>query len=100
MIEKLKRENEDLKTKYSVTDVQTLKEDYQNTKRSLEQAKREIFSMQDEIHKAGFERDAHVREVAHLNEKINDLASGKRKADQKVEVLTEQTDKLQTHLKR
>ncbi len=56
--------------------------------------------MKDEIHKAGFERDSHVREVAHLNEKLNDLSVNKSKAERKVEVLTEQVDKLQTNLKR
>ncbi|CAF0994238.1 unnamed protein product [Adineta ricciae] len=100
MIEKLKRDNDDLKTKYSVGELHSLKENYQTTKQALEQAKREIFSMKDEIHKASFERDTLQREVGYLNEKINDLNAGKKKADVKVEQLSEQVEKLQTHLKR
>lgn len=100
MIEKLKRDNDDLKTKYSVGELHSLKENYQTTKQALEQAKREIFSMKDEIHKASFERDTLQREVGYLNEKINELNAGKKKADVKVEQLSEQVEKLQTHLKR
>jgi chromosome segregation ATPase len=100
MIEELKRANAELKTKYSPDEVQSLKEQYYITKQELDQAKREIYSMKDEIHKAGFERDSHIREVAHLNEKLTDLTSSKNKAERKTESLTEQVDKLQTNLKR
>ncbi len=99
-IEELQRANADLKTKYSLNEVQALKEQYYITKQELDQAKRDMYKMKEEIHKAGFERDSHVREVAHLNEKLNDLSVNKSKAERKVEVLTEQVDKLQTNLKR
>jgi len=99
-IEELQRANADLKTKYSLNEVQALKEQYYITKQELDQAKRDMYKMKEEIHKAGFERDSHVREVAHLNEKLNDLTSSKNKAERKAEVLTEQVDKLQTNLKR
>ncbi|UJR16298.1 hypothetical protein I4U23_003204 [Adineta vaga] len=100
MIEKLKRENDDLKTKYSVGELHSLKENFHTTKQALDQAKRELYSMKDELHKASFERDTFQREIGFLNEKITDLTGAKTKADKKVEVLSEQVEKLQTHLKR
>ncbi|CAF0737986.1 unnamed protein product [Adineta steineri] len=100
MVEKLKRDNDDLKTKYSINELQTIKENYITTKQALENAKRDMFNMQDEIQKAQFDRDAHQREVANMNEKFNDMATLKRRSDQKLEVLTEQVEKLQTGLKR
>lgn len=100
MIENLKKTNDDLKSRYNIGELQSLKENHIIAKQELEQAKREMYQMRDEVLKASYERDSHQREVANLNEKVNDLAAGKRKADQKLEALTEQVDKLQTNLKR
>ena len=100
IIEKLKRDNDDLKTKYSVGELQQLRENFQSTRQELEQVKREAYSMRDAMHKAHFERDTLEREVGFLNEKVNELTAAKKKVDLKVEELTEKCEKLQTHLKR
>jgi chromosome segregation ATPase len=102
MIDTLTRNNEDLKGQNQalINELELLKEKYYIAKQNLEKSMRDGGVLKEELTKAIYARDSIEKEAARLNGKVNELAAGKKAADEKVEFLTGRTNNLQVDLRR
>ncbi len=102
MIDTLTRNNEDLKGQNQalINELELLKEKYYIAKQNLEKSMRDGTLLKEELTKAVYARDSLEKEVARLNGKVNELAAGKKAAEEKVEFLTGRANNLQVDLRR
>ena len=102
MIDTLTRNNEDLKGQNLslIKEFELLKEKYYIAKQNLEKAMRDVILLKEELTKAVYARDAAEKEMDRLNNRVTELASGKKIADEKIEFLTARANSLQIDLRR
>lgn len=102
MIDTLTRNNEDLKSQNQalISELELLKEKYYIAKQNLEKSMRDGAVLKEELTKTTYTRDSLEKETVRMNGKINELATGKKSAEDKVEFLTGRTNNLQVDLRR
>ncbi|CAF3771865.1 unnamed protein product [Rotaria socialis] len=102
MIDTLTRNNEDLKGQNQalINELELLKEKYYIAKQNLEKSMRDATLLKEELTKAVYARDSLEKETVRLNGKVNELAAGKKAADEKVDFLNGRTNNLQVDLRR
>jgi chromosome segregation ATPase len=102
MIDTLTRNNEDLKGQNQslINELELLKEKYYIAKQNLEKSMRDSALLKEELTKAVYARDSLEKENARLSGKVNELATGKKAAEEKVEMLTARANNLQVDLRR
>ncbi|CAF1015664.1 unnamed protein product [Rotaria sp. Silwood1] len=102
MIDTLTRNNEDLKGQNQalINELELLKEKYYIAKQNLEKSMRDATLLKEELTKAVYARDSLEKESVRLNGKVNELAAGKKAADEKVDFLNGRTNNLQVDLRR
>ncbi|CAF4690932.1 unnamed protein product, partial [Rotaria sp. Silwood1] len=102
MIETLTRNNEDLKGQNQtlINELELLKEKYYIAKQNLEKSMHDATLLKEELTKAVYARDSLEKDSARLSAKVNELTSGKKSAEEKLELLTGRANNLQVDLRR
>ena len=83
-----------------INELELLKEKYYIAKQNLEKSMRDGTVLKEELTKAVYARDSLEKETVRLNGKVNELAAGKKAADEKVDFLNGRTNNLQVDLRR
>ncbi|CAF1222474.1 unnamed protein product [Rotaria sordida] len=102
MIDTLTHNNEDLKVQNQtlINELELLKEKYYIAKQNLEKSMHDATLFKEELTKAVYARDSLEKESARLNGKVNELSTGKKSAEEKLELLTGRTHNLEVDLRR
>jgi chromosome segregation ATPase len=102
MIDTLSRNNEDLKGQNQglINELELLKEKYYIAKQNLEKSMRDGTVLKEELTKAVYARDSLEKEHVRLTGRVNELATGKKVSDEKLELLGGRANNLQVDLRR
>jgi septation ring formation regulator EzrA len=102
MIDTLTRNNEDLKNQNQalINELELLKEKYYIAKQNLEKSMRDGTLLKDELTKTAYAKDSLEKEHVRLSGKVNELSTGKKTAEEKLELLAGRTNGLQVDLRR
>jgi chromosome segregation ATPase len=102
MIDTLTRNNEDLKGQNQalINELELLKEKYYIAKQNLEKSMRDGTLLKEELTKTLYARDSLEKENVRLTGKVNELSTGKKTAEEKLELLSGRANNLQVDLRR
>jgi len=102
MIDTLTRNNEDLKGQNQalINELELLKEKYYIAKQNLEKSIRDGSLLKEELTKAVYARDSLEKDHVRLVGKVNELATGKKTTEEKLDMLAARTNNLQVDLRR
>ena len=102
MIDTLTRNNEDLKAQNQalINELELLKEKYYIAKQNLEKSMRDGSLLKDELTKTAYAKDSLEKDHVRLSGKVNELSTGKKTAEEKLDLLSGRTNSLQVDLRR